>query len=106
MFTETNSLPVHQTLRATTFGPAVERTRLRERIVRIDALLRVSLEISRAVSEARLADSLLDVSWCAERILRRHPSVKCSKEQIEQALEHEGVAARIPMRLARRQKPR
>jgi hypothetical protein len=78
MLTASDSLPApYQALRATAFGPAVVRTRLRRQNVRIDALLRVShQEIDRAVSEAKLAKSLLDVSRCAERIVRRHPSAK------------------------------
>ena len=80
------------------------RARGRRQKVTIDTLLKISLEISRAVSEAKLANSLLDVSRCAERISRRHPLAECSKEQIERALEHEGAAARICMKLAGRKK--
>ena len=103
MLTDSHSLPVqYQALRATTFGPTIVRTRLPRQDVRIDALLRISLEIDRAVSEAKMAKSLLDVSRCAERISDRHPSAECSKEHIEQALVQEGTAARIPMVLGRR----
>lgn len=105
MLTASESLPVqHQALRASTFGPAIMRTRLRQRNVRIDALLMVALEIDHFVHEAKLAMSLLDVSRCAEQILRRHPSAQCSKEQLERALVQECAAARIPMVLGRRTK--
>ena len=105
MITESYSLPVRsQALRAIAFGPAVARARARRQKVTIDTLLKIMLEISRAVSEAKLTNSLLDVSTCAERIARRHPLAECPKEQIEQALEHEGAAARICMKLARRRK--
>ncbi len=101
MLTASDSLPApYQALRATAFGPAVVRTR--QQNVRIDALLRVSQEIDRAVSEAKLTKSLLDVSRCAEHILRQHPSAECSKEQLELALVQEGAAARIPMVPGRR----
>ena len=102
MLPASDSLPApYQALRATAFGPAVVRTRLRRQNVRIDALLRVSQEIDRAVSEAKLAKSLLDVSRCAERIVRRYPSAKCSKEQLELALVQQGAAAHVPMVLGR-----
>ena len=105
MITESNPLPIRsQALRAIAFSPAVVRARARKQKVTIDTLLKISLEISRAVSEAKLDNSLLDVSTCAERISRRHPLTECSKAQIEEALEHEGAAARICMKLARRKK--
>ena len=103
MLTASDSLPAqYQALRATAFGPAIVRTRLRGQNVRIDALLRVSQEIDRVVSEAKLTKSLLDVSRCVERILRRHPSAECSKGQLELALVQEGAAAGVPMVLGRR----
>jgi hypothetical protein len=103
MITESHPLPVRsQALRAIAFGPAIARARRQK--VTIDTLLKITLDISRAVSEAKLTNSLLDVSTCAERISRQYPLAECSKEQIEQALEHEGAAARICMKLARRKK--
>ena|SRR3712207_3229419 len=105
MITESHPLPVRsQAMRAIAFRPAVARARARRQKITIDTLLKISLEISRAVSEAKLENSLLDVSLCAERISRRHPLAECSKEEIERALEHEGAAARICMKLARRKK--
>ena len=102
MITESHPLPVRsQALRALAFGPAIARARRQK--VTIDTLLKITLDIS-AVSEAKLTNSLLDVSTCAERISRQYPLAECSKEQIEQALEHEGAAARICMKLARRKK--
>ena len=102
---ESNPLPVQsQALRAIAFGPALVRARTRKQKVTIDTLLKISLEISCAVSGAKLANSLLDVSYCAEHISRRYPLAECSKEQIEQALEYEGAAARICMKLDRRKK--
>jgi hypothetical protein len=103
MITESHPLPARsQALRAIAFGPAIARARRQK--VTIDTLLKITLDISRAVSEAKLTNSLLDVSTCAERISRQYPLAECSKEQIEQALEHEGAAARICMKLARRKK--
>lgn len=103
MLNDNITLPVpYQALRATPFGPAVVRTRLRKQNVRIDALLRVSQEIDRAVSEAKMTKSLLDVSRCAERIAHRHPSAMCSKAQIEQFLILEAATAGIPMVLGRK----
>jgi hypothetical protein len=66
--------------------------------------LEVALDISSSISEAKLDNSLLDVSSCAERISRRHPLADCSKEAIEETLEDEGAAAGIAMRLAARRR--
>jgi hypothetical protein len=105
MITESSPLPVRcQAPKAIAFGPALVRARARRQRLTIDALLKISLEISRAISEAKLSNSLLDVSRCAERLSRRHPLAECSVEEIERALEHEGAAARISMKLARRKR--
>ena len=67
--------------------------------------LEIALDISSVISEAKLANSLLDVPSCAERISRRHPMAACSKEAIEETLEDEGAAAGVAMRLAARRRP-
>ena len=73
-----------------------------ERNAMINTPLEVAMDVSRLVSEAKLAISYLDVSLCAERIARRHPLAACSKAQIEADLERAGVAAGISMKLAAR----
>ena len=94
----------HRDVISATRNLAIVRARAQKQEVTIDTLLKITLDISCAVSEAKLANSLLDVSRCAEQISRRHPLVECSTEQIEEALEQEGAAARICMKLARRKK--
>jgi len=85
MITESNPLPVQsQALRAIAFGPALVRARTRKQKVTIDTLLKISLEISCAVSGAKLANSLLDVSYCAEHMLK---DIGISRSEIESVTE-------------------
>ena len=68
----------------------------------LNASREIAMDIDRLISDVKLTNSLLDVSFCAERIARPYPLAACSRAQIEEALERAGVAAGIAMKLARR----
>jgi hypothetical protein len=69
----------------------------------LNASREIAMDIDRLISDTKLTNSLLDVSFCAERIARRHPLAACLRAQIEEILECAGVAAGVAMKLVGRE---